>query len=341
MGKFPDTETAVILMNSRRTAAKEHRASSPSRELQTPKTPHATKRRSCSISVLPSRERTSSSQQENVIQDLCAVIDNFATRQEAETILGILEMENKKYSLNVDKAKSVESESTILRPVDLIKSGGPALSTRKRLQIAFQICHAVLQLCTTPWIDDSWSWGQRCVIRKMEAQTGKGSGPREDDDFEIGDESYHLFVTQQFYSSKHAQAQAETLKQSTLLGLVATEPFGQVLVKLGCALIELGFGKTLKDIRDDKPPLWLGGLEKTLDSASLDFVTASKLLESGEVKAEVGLDYANVVKVCISRHYHDVQESGIKEFSGRGDQFFECAEEAIMHPLFDWIRIFG
>jgi len=244
-----------------------------------------------------------------------------------------------KYRLSINKGQSTETGDIIVRPSDLIKTSGPALSTKKRLQIAFQLCLAVLQLCTTPWIDDSWTWDEHCIVRKIEVQPDENM--EEEENSEPRDELYHLCITQQFYSAQLAVSRTKAVKADTVLNLLAGEPIGPVLVKLGCALIELGFGKTMQDIRDEKPQNWLGGLEKTLDPASLDFVTASKLLESGSVKAEVGIDYANVVKACINRRYQGGQESGIKDFSFRGEKFFDCAEEAIMNPLFDWVKVFG
>lgn len=272
---------------------------------------------------------------------MCAAINNFqGEAEQKEAILGVLQKENKKYRLSINKGQSTEvGANNILRTSDLIKTGAPALSTKKRLQIAFQLCLAVLQLCTTPWIDNSWTWDEHCFVRKIEVQIDEKV--EEEEYSEPRDDAYSLFVTQQFYSSQLAVPRSEITKPNTVLNLLVGEPTGFVLVKLGCALIELGFGKTMQDIRDEKPSNWLGGLEKTLDPASLDFLTASKLLDSGSVKAEVGIDYANVVKACINRQYQDTQESCIKEFSFRGEKFFDCAEEAIMNPLFDWVKVFG
>ena len=299
----------------------------------------APKKRSRSISVSPCRDSEQLGGKE-IIQDLCSTIDKFQKEAgKAKNILGILEKENKRFTLSINEVRGNDAEANIVRLADLIKINGPAFSTKKRLQIAFQLCLSVLQLCTTPWIDDSWTWDECCVVRKVETQPAEGV--EEDDDFEVRDETYHLFVTQQFYSAQLAVKKGKARRPKTMLNLLVGEPVGTVLIKLGCALIELGFGKTMQDIRDEKPPNWLGGLDKNLDSASLDFLTATKLLDSGSVTEEVGMDYANVIRACINRQYEDAQQSCVKVFTSGGEKFYDYAEEAIMHPLFDWVKVFG
>src|SRR6516162_9853495 len=111
------------------------------------------------------------------------------------------------------------------------------------MQIAFQLCLCVLQLCITPWIDESWTWEECCVLRMADE--------RHDGEEDEQHEFPHLFVTQKFYSGQSSGPAKNRKRYSdTPLSILAGDP---ILTKLGFALIVLAVGKTLQEIREEKP----------------------------------------------------------------------------------------
>jgi hypothetical protein len=269
-----------------------------------------------------------------LIRDLCAAVENADDAvQGNQNVLGVMGDANKKYRLSIMRRNEAEAgNGDIVRLAELIHSGDPTFGTRQRMQIAFQLCLCVLQLCITPWIDESWTWEECYVLRMAEERLDEEGN-------EEGNEFPRLFVTQKFYSGQ-ATGPANDRKRhpDTPLSILAGDP---ILNKLGFALIVLAFGKTLQEIREERPSRLGTDLENISPVELLDLVTARKLLKSGRIRDEAGVEYANVVKACIERQYVDLQDA-IKNFRKSDDgSFFDCAEKAIMVPLYDHCKIFG
>ena len=267
-----------------------------------------------------------------IIQDLCSAVETIREENEGKKgILGVLRKDNKRYKLCINEERSTYGRD-IVQLAEIIQQNNPTLSTKRRMQMAFQLCSMVLQLCNTPWVDDSWTWEESCAIRVVEQEE------RDDEDIGLEKEFCHLYVTQKFYSAQLVPENGrKRSRPETALSLIAGEP---VLVKLGFALIVLAFGKTLQEIRDENPPDWLGSDSRVHNVNFLDLMTARKLVKSGYVRDEFGREYAEVVKACIDHQYHDHQSAGFKCFSLKDKTFLDAAEEAIVKPLYDHCKRF-
>ncbi|RDW61683.1 hypothetical protein BP5796_11575 [Coleophoma crateriformis] len=102
-----------------------------------------------------------------------------------------------------------------------------------------------------------------------------------------------------------------------------------ILTKLGFALIELAFCRTLPEIRKDQ-------LHDTIEEKDSDFAnlqTATAMLESGRLAREASQVYEDVVRVCIKHHYLGRSSSGPKGLGSKDPSFFDRAEESIIGPL--------
>ncbi len=101
------------------------------------------------------------------------------------------------------------------------------------------------------------------------------------------------------------------------------------MTKLGFALIELAFCRSLAEIRRDQ-------LHSTVDENNSDFAnlqTATEMLDSGRLAREESQVYEDVVKVCIRHQYLGRSSSGPKGLDSKDPSFFERAEESIIGPL--------
>lgn len=213
---------------------------------------------------------------------------------------------------------------------DLIHIDNQSLTRRQRMQIAFQLCLSVLQLYQTPWVDDAWNWQESCSLRLIEE-------PR-DNESDNGDEEEkrefpHIFITKKFYSQ--GQGAPPPAKKNTTLRILAGDP---VLAKLGFALIVLAVNRTLAEVRRvDKGFGDINHGEAELD----DLVTAKQLLKTGRIRDEAGRAYEQVVRACIEGQYVDFQDATKQFRKSDADNFFDDAEEAIMHPLFTCFQDFA
>ncbi|KAL2208529.1 hypothetical protein CC79DRAFT_577629 [Sarocladium strictum] len=268
------------------------------------------------------------------IDDLCSVINADATIQTVMGSLGIMG-QAKQYDVQViDHDPDGSADSRIMTLSDLIRVDRQGLTRRQRMQIAFQLCLSVLQLYRTHWIGDGWSWEESCALRLIEEQPSDDNA--DVDEYEKR-EFPHLFITQKFYSHNQ-QPESPTTKVShtaSPLSILANNP---KLAKLGFALIVLAVNKTLAEIRQEKAfaDVILHGHED-LDN----FITARKLLKTSRIREEAGVAYEEVVKACIEGRYMNLQDA-TKEFGKTDvDEFYDDAEEAIMHPLFTYCQVFA
>ncbi|KAH8173480.1 hypothetical protein LIA77_07735 [Sarocladium implicatum] len=264
------------------------------------------------------------------IRNLCSVINEDAALDRSLRSLGVMGRA-KQYDLRLIGHESEgSSDGHIVTLSDLIQIDNQNLTRRQRMQIAFQLCLSVLQLYTTPWVDEGWNWEESCALRLVEDAQDSDS---DDVDEEEKRQFPHIFITQKFYSQAH-RSQPPVRKNSTLR-ILAGDP---VLAKLGFALIVLAENKTLAEVR--KVYKKFGDIdhgEAELD----DLVTAKQFLKSGRLRHEVGAAYEEVVRACIEGQYLDFQDA-TKHFRKRdADHFLDDAEEAIMHPLFSYCQAFA
>jgi hypothetical protein len=234
------------------------------------------------------------------IDDLCDLLNRFdASNAVTDTRLGILKMRGKQYELQsplyIQGLKSVQSLDHLLVGQCF------RLSRKERMDLALRLSYAVLQFYSTPWIEASWTWGDFCIDKRDDPQ---------------------LFVTRKFYSSHSRNSTPTACKSSDLkLSDITEEP---ILIKLGCALIELALGSRLAEMR-------LEAESQKLDSDILDFATAKKLVSDGRISREESCRYEEVVKACLSGQFSC--NSQLNSIDSRQATFHRNVEQSIMEPL--------
>lgn len=265
------------------------------------------------------------------INDLCSVINADAAMQSKTRSLGIMGRA-KQYDLRlIGHDPDGSTDGHIVTLSDLIRIDNQGLTRRQRMQIAFQLCLSVLQLYTTPWVDEGWSWEESCALRLIEEQPGNDS---DDPDEEEKREFPHLFIRQKFYSQ--GQVTPSPKEANSVFGIVVGDP---VLAKLGFALIVLAVNKTLAEVRRER--VFCDIIHD--DADLMDLATAKKLLETSRIRNEAGVGYEDVVRACIEGQYVDLQDATTRRFRKKRDVegFYDDAEEAIMNPLFTYCQIFA
>jgi len=275
-----------------------------------------------------------------VINDLCSALENIEQDESVSNdCLGILGKSSKMYRLSLDRcvgAKGVDviCLSDLMRPGSL---GTPRFSMKARMLLAFRLSLMVLQLYMTPWIDESWNWQNFGILKDAELDEDAG------DDVDGTTKLWNLLITrnllisQKFYSDKVKSVAPGNFDSPW--SIATREP---ILAKLGFALIELLFDKSLEKLRDENPH-WRGKEiteDNTFDKNFLDLWTARMLLETDRVGGEAGLGYENVVRACIDLQYRDGDGCGIRGIDSSDKSFLDSAEEAILMPLHSKCREF-
>jgi hypothetical protein len=114
----------------------------------------------------------------------------------------------------------------------------------------------------------------------------------------------------------------------------------ETLTRLGFALIELGLGRRLSELRQDGSIPPDPRMRPTIDVDILDFWTAEGVLDSGLLFHEQCEDYEEVVRVLIR---HEVMENcGKRLLSSRKPSFYNDVERFVIAPLYDlWSVLWG
>jgi len=136
--------------------------------------------------------------------------------------------------------------------------------------LVFRLSTAVLQLCLTQWIDESWSWKSFFV-------------PTED----YNDDWIPRLLVQTVFYSTHNLPVGEPSGRNDI-GTVRW--YGEpILARLVFSLVELAMGCTLQEIKTKEV--------KHLDKDGLDLLTAFKVPESGLIARAESQSYEDVVGV--------------------------------------------
>jgi hypothetical protein len=205
---------------------------------------------------------------------------------------------------------------------DLLTSYQNSMFRRDRIVLALRLSYAVLQFYSTPWIKSKWSWKDFTTVMN-------GGRPQIEDP---------LFISHDFYSSLH---QTSKPRPQTAMSLGFWAGIGEeTLTRLGFALIELGLGRRLSELRHDGsiPPDPRMGPK--IDVDILDFWTAEGVLDSGLLFQEQCEDYEEVVRVLIRHEFMENCEK--KLLSSRKPSFYTDVERFVIAPLYDlWLSLWG
>lgn len=244
----------------------------------------------------------SSDEKHRPIHDLCNLLKSLDSDDEvAITRLGVLRLKEKQYELQVPLyPRGIASCQDLVCLDHHLTGHWFMLSRKERMDLALGLSYAILQFYSTPWIEACWTWRDFCIDKQNNSQ---------------------LFVTQKFYSrSRDSKTEKENPPTSNVLAI-----FGEpILIKLGFALIELAIGKRLAELHPDDQP-------NNLDSDTLDFLTAKKLVDSGRIVSEEGRAYEGVVKACL---YHQfICSSQLTNIDSSRPTFQKDVEQCIIEPL--------
>jgi hypothetical protein len=186
------------------------------------------------------------------------------------------------------------------------------LDRRQRMELSFRLSTAVLQLSSTPWVEESWTLDDWFIAVR---------GDREN-------EALSLFVRRKFHQS---QDPSKMPSKEPAWSIIAREP---VLARLGVHLTELALGRNLVEIRREEPGLLRDGDLKISDHELLDLLTVRKLLSLRVIAQRVSAEFQDVVSACINQQYRDRRQARIQELDVKAPSFLEHATAAILVPLY-------
>ncbi|ERF71223.1 hypothetical protein EPUS_08141 [Endocarpon pusillum Z07020] len=272
--------------------------------------------RSCSISVVkcinPAVEQ---------IVDLCKTIKSVDVseggQQDSKSIGALPTVGTDTYELLADQSEKDSSVQNMTTLEDIFTSNSCKLARGVRVELAVHLTTAVLQLCLTPWITSSWSWGDFSIAGLEGRQL----------------DNLSLFITHQFYSQYkgHSISSISDQSDSSLLRLTPGEP---AVTRLGFALIELAFGKRLASMQGQFQNI-------SGDPYYRDLAIAAALMNSGCILHEEGVRYHQAVLTCLKQEVQTPDGYGKKSLSFKDPIFQQDAANAILKPLVDLWTDFG
>lgn len=257
----------------------------------------------------------------NPIRDLCTTIRGLDESEREE--IGVLSCNERRYELRrAAMQQGLSSFGETIDLNDLLSNYQDTMSRRFRFGLALQLSYAVLQFFSTPWINTNWSWKDFSVSVNIDQRRNDA----------------RLYITHHFYSSRRQVSKSKT-QAAMFIGLWAVVG-EETLTRLGFALIELGLGKRLSELRQDGSIPPDPRMAMTNDQDMLDYWTAGGVLEAGLLYEELGEDYEQVVRVLIK---HDFVEDCInKVLKSTKDSFRKDMENLVISPLFCmWTETWG
>jgi hypothetical protein len=255
------------------------------------------------------------------IQDLCTTIRGLDESEREE--IGVLSYNERRYELRrVAMQQELSSFGETIDLDDLLSNYQDTMSRRFRIGLALQLSYAVSQFISTPWIDMKWSWKDFSISVNVDQRRN----------------DTQLYITHHFYSSRQQVSKSKT-QIAVPIGLWAVVG-DETLTRLGFALIELGLGRRLSELRQDGSIPLDPRVAITNDQDILDCWTAGGVLEAGLLYEELGEDYEQVVRVLIK---HDFVENCIKKvLKSTSDSFWKDMENLVISPLFCmWTETWG
>lgn len=227
---------------------------------------------------------------------------------------GDSDVENKSFLRFLD---DVKSELPLVSLQDLVHPRRRNVAREKRLEFAFRLSAFLLRLSATPWVDNSRPWNNWDIsIGHMDEKAPYSQ--------RSGRDFYSLQVSINKASDSVPPPQG-LARQLTL-------------TKIGIILIEVAYGQSLTEIRQQSPDLLVGTAlnehEQGIDQYLLDFLTAKQLLSSRRIRNAFGIDFEDAVGACIYRQYQEFRSLAIKELDMTQESFLEDAKLAILAPLY-------
>ena len=195
-------------------------------------------------------------------------------------------------------------------------SAALSISRRDRLAVAAAIVWGMVQLCDTPWLDDSWT-GKNDIALIMEESSSNGS-PRRSVLYPVLSYKFKSSMTSYNKDEKRPleNFQSNKLRHKTFLSL-------------GIVLIELGLGKPFEEIRFEVSQAGLEPSGLPLE----DFAVANHVLDSEILDMEVGEHYAKAVRRCIHCRFSGAKPTLNFAHPGFRKQFYTDVVTPIQETL--------
>ncbi|KAH8596650.1 hypothetical protein B0O99DRAFT_685645 [Bisporella sp. PMI_857] len=273
----------------------------PSAQTTPSNMPSLKKHDSCAISIYECQD-----DHIEPIPDLCTFVRTVGSPATVPTTSnpnkGILEAENKKYSLNAASLRESIADVQNVVSLEELTNPGSNLERADRMSLAVRLTYAIIQYYSTGWIDPSWTWKDFSVAGNNKKADGS-----------------QLFIAQRFYS----KAINTSIRNKLWAGW---ETIGEpILTRLGFALIELALGKRLQELRD-------ATIDPNAEQDAQDYYTAQRLLITGRVRRAESEAYEIVVKACLGHQFTDSHYS-LKYLDSRDETFSKDVEQCILKPL--------
>jgi len=206
-----------------------------------------------------------------------------------------------------DKPPQPESSSKVSMSLRDVMGHRSVLDYHQRMELCFRLSTSVLQLSSTPWVNESWTLDDFIAVLERE------------------NEATSLFVRQP------SSPRQESVKKDPAWSIIAREP---LLVRLGIHLTELALGRSLADIRREEPSTFRADDLEILDTDLLNLITIRRLLTLRIIAQRVSPDFQDVVSACINQQYRDRRHAKIQELHTTDNAFLDHATAAILTPLY-------
>lgn len=247
------------------------------------------------------------------IRDLCSEIRLLEERDPsqkcAEQLGTIAASDVQKYRLTSQKGCDSLIATGMASLDEVVGNEHLRLTRRNRLSLAVKLSVGILQLASTPWVDYHWSWADLSIAGFDMQHLDKAS----------------LFIARHFYSTLN-DPKTVAKRAQDVPSLIDFVPGNKTLLKLGCALVELAFGRRLSTVSQYTQ---IGGKDPFFG----EVLAAKAILNSGRLNDEEGEVYHQVVETCLGQEIPEENGQGMKSLNVHDSHFQQDISRAIIEPL--------
>ena len=261
----------------------------------------------------------------SAIQDLCSLVQKAATGSELHQVLVHRANHSRMYRMRRKKIDSGDSKPPRIKYLSDLRQAGNGLSTKDRLELALRLSLAIVQLCKTPWVSETWTWNDVCVSQATAEDDEHHETNFKRSKFPV------MFILREMYSATD-DGDGDSVR--TAVEVPGLSPFldrdkEPVLTKLGIALIELACARSIQEMRRDYGMDTVGG--DSDDAANI--LTAKWLLRDRRIRNEATVAYEGVVSACMDSQFIG-SDGSVRRLSLEHESFLSSSMSAILMPLF-------
>lgn len=224
--------------------------------------------------------------------------------------IGYLNNNQYKHYIEVIPSNALAEDISLADVLSQQESDGLKLGLRERYELAVTLATSVLQLHTTPWLDEHWSNKDVYFVRKR-----AGSSP----------------ASSAYIQKSFAPQKVRTMSDPAPVPVENRPPVrNETIFALGVSLIELSLGKPLASFRKDED---LG--PDGQHSLITDWIIANRLLKE-KIALNEGDRYSKTVHRCINCIFDPLDPS--LENEAFRQAFYENAVVPLKEVLVDFIK---